>query len=85
MDEICEDLARLGALKNPERYGKWGWKSNKSLSATLYFTAKDGSEATVTGNAKALDAIEAIFEKAGVKYNEQIECWDEGFYESTKS
>lgn len=30
MEEIMEDLAKLGALKNSEKYGYWEWKSKKS-------------------------------------------------------
>jgi hypothetical protein len=51
-------------------------------TATIYFTAKDGAEAQITGDTKALDAIEELFESAGIKWNERIGTWDAGFYET---
>jgi hypothetical protein len=49
------------------------------------FTALDGSEAEIRGDERALDAIEKAFVRAGIRFNTQIETWDEGFYDSTKS
>jgi len=51
-----------------------------TIKYTTYFTALDGSEATITGDASAVNAIEDAFKKAGIKYNTQVECWDAGFY-----
>jgi len=47
----------------------------------IFFTAKDGSSAEITGDQKAVRAIERVFRKAGVKFNRDVETWDEGFYE----
>ncbi len=52
---------------------------------SIYFTAKDGSTAKITGDLRALEAIEAALEKAGIKFNEHIETWDEGFYKEEVS
>jgi hypothetical protein len=30
IEEIMEDLAKLGVLKNPDEYGHWEWKSKKN-------------------------------------------------------
>lgn len=46
----------------------------------ISFTAKDGSEAVIKGDEQAIEAIECAFERAGIKWNEQVETWDEGFY-----
>jgi len=54
------------------------------MRATIYFTALDGSEAEITGADAALEAIEKAFKKAGIKFNEQVETWDEGFYDTPK-
>ena len=48
----------------------------------MSFTAKDGTEASIVGHVNALEAIEKAFEKAGIKYNDDIETWDEGFYDA---
>ena len=48
------------------------------------FTAMTGHEAEIVGDEAAVRAIEEIFERAGVKFNEQIGTWDEGFYEVEK-
>jgi len=50
-------------------------------TSTVYFTAKNGAEATITGDVKALDAIEKLFKRAGIRWNEQIGTWDEGYYD----
>jgi len=54
------------------------------MKATVHFTAKDGAEATINGGTRALDALEALFENAGIKWNEQIGTWDAGFYEQPR-
>jgi hypothetical protein len=50
------------------------------IQYTIYFTALDGSQAEISGDATALDAIEEAFKRAGIQYNEKVETWDEGFY-----
>lgn len=55
-----------------------------AVKYTIHFTALDGSEATITGDSEAISAIEGALEKAGIEYNEQVECWDEGFYGKSK-
>jgi hypothetical protein len=47
---------------------------------TIFFTAQDGSQAKITGDDNAISAIEKAFKRAGIKYNDQVETWDEGFY-----
>lgn len=53
------------------------------LSARISFTAIGGYEAEITGDEAAIRAIEEAFERAGIKFNEEICTWDEGFYDST--
>lgn len=50
------------------------------MKATVFFTSIGGYEAQITGDEPALRAIEEIFERAGIKFNEQVETWDEGYY-----
>ncbi len=47
---------------------------------TMHFTSKDGSAAQVFGDERALEAIERAFERAGIQFNESVQCWDEGYY-----
>ena len=51
------------------------------IELCVYFTAKDGSTCKITGDQKAIVVIERIFEAHGVHYNEQVETWDEGYYQ----
>jgi len=51
-----------------------------SLSAKIFFTSLDGYEAQITGDEPALRAIEEALERAGIRFNEQVGTWDEGFY-----
>jgi hypothetical protein len=36
------------------------------MQSTIYFTARDGSQATISGDDKAVEALEQIMERAGV-------------------
>jgi len=47
----------------------------------ISFTALTGHEAEIIGEEPAIRAIEEALERAGIKFNEKIETWDEGFYE----
>ncbi len=49
-----------------------------SYSATI--TDKAGREVMISGSADLIDHIGEILETNGFKWNEQVECWDEGFY-----
>lgn len=51
-----------------------------TIQFAIHVTAKDGSEAKITGDETALDAIEAALRKGGAKWNEEVGCWDFGFY-----
>jgi hypothetical protein len=51
------------------------------VTLSAYFTAKNGETAMITGDHGAIEAIEKIFEAAGVKFNDEVETWDEGYYE----
>lgn len=51
---------------------------------TIFFTAKNGEEAAITGKDAVIAAIERAFRKAGIKFNREVETWDEGFYTSTQ-
>ncbi len=53
------------------------------IKYTLHFTSKDGSEAQITGDVNALNAIERAFERTGIRFNENVGCWDEGYYKRT--
>lgn len=46
----------------------------------ISFTAKNGAEAEINGDGKAIAAIERAFRRAGIKFNREVETWDEGFY-----
>ncbi len=48
---------------------------------TAHFTSKEGYEAQITGDEPAIRAIEDLFERAGIRFNESVECWDEGYYQ----
>jgi hypothetical protein len=54
------------------------------ITTTIYFTAKNGADAQITGDSEAIDAIEKIFKKAGVRWNDSVETWDAGFYETKR-
>ncbi len=49
----------------------------------IYFTSLDGSSAKIVGNEAAILAIEDAFTRAGIKFNDELETWDEGYYYST--
>lgn len=51
-----------------------------ALEYRMYFTAKDGSQAQISGDQTALDAIEKAFKRANIKFNKEVETWDEGYY-----
>jgi len=51
-----------------------------TLQYKVYFTAIDGSQAEVIGDPKAIDAVERAFARAGIRFNREIETWDEGYY-----
>ena len=46
----------------------------------IYFTSIGGYSAEIKGDERAILAIETAFVRAGIKYNEKIETWDEGYY-----
>jgi hypothetical protein len=46
----------------------------------ISFTSIGGYTATITGEEPALRAIEEAFERAGIKFNEEVGAWDEGYY-----
>jgi hypothetical protein len=50
------------------------------MTYTIHFTAKDGSQAKITGDWNAIVAIEDIFARAGIRWDAVVETWDEGFY-----
>ncbi len=52
-----------------------------TLRYAINFTSKDGSEAEIIGHPMAIDVIERAFKRAGIRFNENVECWDEGYYE----
>ncbi len=51
-----------------------------NIEIAICFTSIGGYEAKITGDEPAIRAVEEAFERAGIRYNEQIETWDEGFY-----
>lgn len=53
------------------------------IKYSISFTAKKGGEASINGSDEAIAAIERTFRKAGIKFNRNVETWDEGFYDST--
>lgn len=50
-------------------------------SWTFYVTAKDGGEAKVVGDVAAIEAVKRALEKDGWKFNSDVGCWDQGFYD----
>ena len=48
---------------------------------SVTITDKAGHEAQLSGSPYVLDRIETMLEAAGFKWNEEVECWDEGFYQ----
>lgn len=53
------------------------------IDYTISFTAKNGGEASIKGSDDAIAAIERAFRKAGIKFNREVETWDDGFYDTT--
>lgn len=53
------------------------------ISYSVGITDKAGRDASLTGSSELIDRIEALLEANGFKWNEEVECWDEGFYDST--
>ena len=49
------------------------------------FTSKDGSECLIRGQSNAVEAIENMFEAAGIDWNEAVGTWDAGYYRKTKT
>lgn len=47
---------------------------------SIKVTARDGSEATVTGDANAIDRIITALEKDGARWNADLEIFDFGFW-----
>jgi hypothetical protein len=50
------------------------------MEYTIYVTAADGSGAKITGDMAAVEAVTAVLDAAGVRYDEQVETYDFGFY-----
>lgn len=57
--------------------------STPDIDFGVFFTAKSGAECKITGDLAAVERITAILAARGVQFNEEIETWDEGFYDST--
>ena len=53
------------------------------MKGTIYATLKDGAVIEIMGESAALDSMIELLEASGFTYNEHIETWDEGFYDST--
>jgi hypothetical protein len=55
------------------------------IEYTIFFTSVGGYSAKITGDELALSAIEEAFERAGIKFNDELETWDEGYYTEEKA
>lgn len=55
----------------------------REIQYKVHVTAKDGSVASISGDAAALDVVEAALERAGARWNPEVECYDFGFYLGT--
>lgn len=47
----------------------------------ISFTSIGGYEAKIIGDEPAIRAIEEAFQRAGIRFNEEAETWDEGYYQ----
>ena len=52
------------------------------ISYSVTITDRAGREVQLSGSSDLIDRIENILSANGFKWNEQVECWDEGFYET---
>jgi len=52
------------------------------ISYSVTITDKTGRDVQLSGSSDLIDRIEAMLEANGFKWNDQVECWDEGFYET---
>ena len=50
------------------------------LQVKINFTDLNGNFAEIVGDSPAIRAIEEIFKRCGVTYDEQSDSWDEGYY-----
>lgn len=55
------------------------------MEYTIYVTAADGSSARIVGDVAAVEAITAVLDAAGIRYDEQVETYDFGFYKPAEA
>lgn len=46
----------------------------------VHFTDKDGNECKIFGDSRAIEVLEKIMQKAGIRWNEEVGTWDAGYY-----
>ena len=50
------------------------------MTYSFFVTGAAGGEVKVTGEPKAVDAVERALSLAGATFNSQVETWDFGYY-----
>ncbi len=53
------------------------------MTNDVFFTTKDGWDARITGDQRAVEALVCLIQRAGIRYNENVGTWDEGYYNDT--